>query len=238
MTSIFLTAAWRKLALANYEIDPALLTSYVPAGTSLDLWQGRCYVSLVGFMFLDTRLKGIPIPGHRNFEEVNLRFYVVRKTGSEIRRGVVFIKEIVPRHALAWVARALYGEPYQALPMRHTWQEANNGQHVQYAWKSSGAWHALSVEASTAAHALVPGSEAEFITEHYWGYTRRSQARTSEYQVEHPSWNVHPVHRYDVDVDFGAVYGDHFAFLNQQQPVSVMLAEGSAVQVRSGTSLR
>ena len=43
--SVFLKAEWRKLVLANYAIDPSLLSKYVPAGTTLDLWKGTCYVS-------------------------------------------------------------------------------------------------------------------------------------------------------------------------------------------------
>ena len=102
----FLTAQWRDLLMVNYEVDPSLLADRVPLGTTLDLFEGKCFVSLVGFMFLDTRVMDFLIPFHVNFEEVNLRFYVKRETRTEIRRGVVFIKEIVPRGAIAWVARA------------------------------------------------------------------------------------------------------------------------------------
>src|SRR6478735_9893003 len=107
----FLTAEWRDLVMANYEIDPSMLADRVPRGTELDLHEGRCFVSLVGFMFLETRVMGFPVPFHTNFEEVNLRFYVKRKTEDEVRRGVVFIKEIVPRYAISTVARVMYGEP-------------------------------------------------------------------------------------------------------------------------------
>src|SRR5579864_4477520 len=106
----FLTAEWRNLAMLNYEIDPNLLREYVPAGVELDQWNGHTFMSLVGFSFLNTKVLGLPIPFHRNFEEVNLRFYVRRNTRNEIRRGVVFIKEIVPRWAIAFVARSVYGE--------------------------------------------------------------------------------------------------------------------------------
>ena len=119
MTSRFLTAEWRDLVMLNYEIDPGILAGLVPAGTELDLWQGRALVSVVGFHFRRTRVMGVAIPGHSNFEEVNLRFYVRREGPEGWRRGVVFVKEIVPRFAIAWVARALYNENYVALPMRH-----------------------------------------------------------------------------------------------------------------------
>jgi Uncharacterized conserved protein (COG2071) len=113
---VFLTAEWRALAMLNYEVDASLLRHFVPAGTELDCWQGKTLVSLVGFRFLKTRVLGIPIPFHRNFDEVNLRFYVRRAEATEVKRGVVFIREIVPRRAIAAVARAFYNERYLALP--------------------------------------------------------------------------------------------------------------------------
>ncbi len=116
-TSQFLTAKWLNLAIINYEIDPIKLSSYVPTGTQIDQWNGKTYISLVGFNFIDTKLKGIPVPFHRNFEEVNLRFYVRRKENKTWKRGVVFIKEIVPKAAIAFVARLFYNENYIALDM-------------------------------------------------------------------------------------------------------------------------
>jgi uncharacterized protein len=117
---VFLSAEWRDLVMLNYEIDPRLLAEYVPAGTVADSFMGKTYVSLVGFRFCRTKLFGaITIPFHSNFDEVNLRFYVRRQEGAESRRGVVFIAEIVPRQAVAKVARALYRENYRCLPMRH-----------------------------------------------------------------------------------------------------------------------
>src|ERR1700694_5344735 len=92
---IFLRAEWRNLAMLNYEVEPALLARFVPNGTELDRWNGKVFVSLVGFCFLKTEICRISIPFHRNFDEVNLRFYVRRREGNEIRRGVVFIREIV-----------------------------------------------------------------------------------------------------------------------------------------------
>src|SRR3954468_20670393 len=119
MPRIFLAAEWRYLAMLNYQVDPAILHPHLPRGTELDIWNGRHYISLVGFRFLNTRVLGVPIPFHRNFEEVNLRFYVRRKGPEGWRRGVVFIAEIVPRFAIAAVARLFYNENYVALPTRH-----------------------------------------------------------------------------------------------------------------------
>jgi uncharacterized protein YqjF (DUF2071 family) len=233
----FLRAEWRKLALANYAVDPDLLKPYLPAGTELDLWEGRCYLSLVGFMFLNTRLLGVKVPFHVNFEEVNLRFYVRRQVGDEWRRGVVFVKEIVPRPALSWVANTIYREHYETLPMKHFWAEDDEQRTVEYLWKTDGQWQSFRVEAAAAATAIAAGSEAEFITEHYWGYARIGPERTNEYEVTHPRWEQYAVHDFTIAVDFARVYGPEFAVLDVSEPVSVMLAEGSLITVESKRSL-
>lgn len=233
----FLTAEWRKLALANYVVHPDVLLPYLPYKTELDIWEGKCYVSLVGFMFANTRLLGIPIPFHTNFEEVNLRFYVRYKDGNEWKRGVVFVKEIVPRHAITFIANTLYKEHYQTMPMRHLWQQNNGVQQVQYDWKYNQKWQSIQLHASLQAESIDEGSETEFITEHYWGYTQINAQQTCEYQVTHPRWEHYRVKNYHINVDFGLVYGNYFAFLNQLTPHSVMLAEGSSITVEGISKL-
>ncbi|MDC8003061.1 DUF2071 domain-containing protein [Aureisphaera galaxeae] len=234
----FLKAEWRKLAMANYEVDPALLKPYVPHGTELDTWNGTNYVSLVGFMFLNTKMLGVKIPFHVNFEEVNLRFYVKYKDGAEWKRGVVFIKEIVPKHAITFVANTLYGEHYATHKMKHTWTENESSRQVSYAWKVAKQWQKFSVEAERELSLIEEGSETEFITEHYWGYTKKNDTTTTEYEVTHPKWQQYEVKNYDIDVDFGATYGDTFQFLNEETPKSVMLAEGSLITVEGKRTLK
>lgn len=237
--SVFLSAEWRKLAIANYAVEPSLLASRLPKGTELDLWNNTCYVSLVGFLFLNTRLKGIKIPFHTDFEEVNLRFYVKRLDPNGTKRGVVFIKEFVPKSALTFVANTFYGEHYHTVPMNHVLVK-NSEKHtlkIDYSWKLKE-WHSLSVTADAIPNDFIAGSEEEFITEHYWGYTKVGSTRTSEYAVEHPRWQVYPVKDYRIDVNFGKLYGDQFAFLNKLKPVSVFLAEGSEITVREAKVLQ
>ena len=237
MLASFLTAEWRKLAMANYAVSPDLLKPYVPNHTELDLWNGVCYVSLVGFLFDNVRLKGVPIPFHTSFEEVNLRFYVRHrdKEGNWIR-GTTFIKEIVPRYAVSWLANFIYREPYVTLPMRHQWKNLHDRLAVSYAWKQQQ-WHCFEVTADPVAVAMPEGSMEEFITEHYRGYTAYSPEITTEYEVEHPRWQVYPVKKYSIEVDFRRVYGTDFAFLNLQKPDSVLLAEGSPIRVRVARKL-
>lgn len=228
---IFLKAQWQHLVMANYAAEPALLQPYLPAGVELDLHQNAAWVSLVGFRFLGTRLFGVPIPWLGTFEEVNLRFYVVRREGVETRRGVVFINETVPHHTVAWVANALYSEHYTAMPVTHSIRSAADALEVRYAWKKAHRWNHLAVTAAATAEPQQPGSFESFIFEHYFGYTRIDAQQSEEYRVNHPSWTVHPVRHFEVDCDFGAMYGTPFAHLGQQQPHSVFLATGSAVSV-------
>jgi len=224
--------------MLNYEIEPSVLAPYVPAGTELDLWRGKNLISVVGFLFLKTRVFGIPIPFHRDFEEVNLRFYVRRQALDGWRRGVVFIKEIVPRAAIALAARNLYHEPYIALPMAHR-IEATAGvvQSAEYSWRFGGRQNGLKLTTRGGPEPLSEGSEAEFITEHYWGYNRQPDGSTLEYQVAHPRWRVYDVAAAVLNCDVAGLYGERFRDSLEHKPSSTFLAEGSAVTVYQGERL-
>ncbi len=236
----FLTAEWRSLVMWNAVVDKSLLVPHVPAGTELDLWNGEALVSLVGFRFLRTRLKGIPIPFHQNFDEVNLRFYVHRRDDhGQWRRGVVFIKEVVPLPAVSLVARWVYHENYVTRRMRHSIApptESAAGQFI-YEWRDRGEWLRLAAEVSGLLAELTPGSDADFILEHYWGYTRQPDGSTFEYAVEHPRWRIWPQVTGTFAGDATALYGPEFASALKQPPHSIVAAEGSAVVVRQGTRL-
>lgn len=235
MVSSFLSAKWQHLIMINYEIDPAVLTPFIPKGTELDLWNGKAYVSLVGFMFLDTRVKGIAFPCHRNFEEVNLRFYVKRShSPKEERRGVVFIQEVVPRWGIAKLARVLYNENYVSLPMRHFIDQQPEKTTVEYQWKFNERWQKIRVCCEGLPEYPLKDSEAEFIAEHYWGYTTQHDGGAKEYEVKHPPWRIWDVHDYEISVDAHNLYGPKFAKYLEKKPVSVFLAEGSEVVVFKG----
>jgi uncharacterized protein len=255
MAFTFLTAEWRKLIMAQYEVAPEVLLRHLPRGLELDLYQGRCFVSLVGFLFDRVRILGVPVPGHTRFEEVNLRYYVKRKlppeqaTGEKTlepgyRRGVVFLSEIVPKRAITAVARTLYGEAYSTAKTRHCWstegpsaravRHGAEPQEVRYDWKHRGTWQTLEVQAGNTAHAMQPGSLEEFITEHYWGFTPRRSGGTAQYAVEHRRWEVYPVRASRVAANFGSLYGPEFAALGGRTPDHVLLAEGAPVRIRWG----
>lgn len=235
----FLTAEWRNLAMLNYEIDPGILAGRVPVGCELDAWSGRCFVSMVGFQFLRTRVLGVPVPFHRHFVEVNLRFYVRRKSEGTWRRGVVFVKELVPRRAIAWVARRVYGENYDALPMRHEIGAAATPEirSVAYRWRRRGAWEGLSATFSGEPALCADAAEETFITEHYWGYSRLRDHATVEYQVEHPRWRVWRASTASLDCEAASLYGPEFVEALSAAPSSAFVADGSPVVVRRGVRL-
>jgi uncharacterized protein YqjF (DUF2071 family) len=232
----FLTAEWRHLVMLNFPVEREVLQPFVPKGTMLDTYKGVAYLSMVGFRFLKTRLCGVPIPGHGDFEEVNLRFYVRRLAGDEWRRGVVFVKEIVPKPAIAAVARAVYNERYVALPMRHSIQssDASGGGSVEYSWQVDGEWNHVRASTKASATEPLPGSLEEFITEHYWGYVRQRNGSTVEYRVEHPRWRVTPADTTELNGDLSELYGEAFVSCLKQPPTSAFIADGSAVTVFRG----
>jgi uncharacterized protein YqjF (DUF2071 family) len=232
----FLTANWRYLAMMNFAADPKLLEPLLPRGTELDFHEGKTFLSVVGFLFLDTRVLGWPIPFHRNFEEVNLRFYVRRKNVEDWRRGVAFVREIVPRQAIAVVARTFYGEPYVALPMRHRLEPQDGRILTEYQWRRGRRWETLAMTALGEPQASARGSHEEFITEHYWGYTAR-RSGLSEYRVEHPRWRLWPAQTARFEADVATLYGPQFVDALSEPPVSAFIAEGSPVEVlrRSGS---
>jgi hypothetical protein len=234
MLKPFLTADWRYLAMLNFAVDPKILQPLVPRETELDFHDGQTFLSVVGFLFLDTRVIGVPIPLHRDFEEVNLRFYVRRKSADQWRRGVVFVRELVPRAAIAIVARTFYGEPYSALPMRHALEHKDGRLFAEYQWRRGRRWETLAMTASGEPQNAGHGSHEEFITEHYWGYTAR-RSGCSEYRVEHPRWRLWTAETTKFDADVGTLYGPQFVEPLAAPPASGFIAEGSHIEVHKRT---
>jgi uncharacterized protein YqjF (DUF2071 family) len=222
-------------AMANFRVDPSVVEPWVPRGTILDVIDGHTYLSIVGFLFRETRVLGLSVPFHRNFEEVNLRLYVRREINDEVRRGVVFLKELVPRWAVSTVARAFYNENYATLPMRHDLHgfddDSADTREIRYQWRLGDRWHALHMQVNGPPAPLRVGSHEEFITEHYWGYCRQRDGGTVEYHVEHPSWHVWHATKHQFDCDVERLYGPSFASALTQPPVSTFVADGSPVHV-------
>ena len=230
----FLTARWANLLMLNWEVPAAMLEPYRPRGLELDLFNGKCFASVVAFEFLNTRILGLGIPGHRNFIEVNLRFYVKRTVDGEERRGVVFISEYVPLFWVAFIARALYNERYSRVPMTMDVTVSGEDRDLEFAWRAGGSWHRVRSNLQGQPQALGTGSQEEFIAEHYYGYTRQRNGKTVEYQLEHPSWRMWKDVPVSCDWRPALSYGAAWGVVFSEPPAFSFVAEGSAVSVSHG----
>jgi len=166
--------------MLNFVVDPAIIAPLVPPGAELDYENGETFVSVVGFLFLDTRLLGLPIPFHRDFEEVNLRFYVRKKSADTWRRG--------------------------------------------------RKWESLTMTATGEPENISACSHAEFITQHYWGYTC-VRGGCSEYRVNHPRWKIWNANNFEFRGDTAALYGQQFVETLSAPPRSAFIAEGSPITI-------
>jgi uncharacterized protein len=256
-----LTAEWRNLVILNFPVPTDIIKRLAPPGTEPDLHHGQSYISIVGFLFQNVRLFGLSIPGHTNFPEINLRYYVRRTIGAEIRRGVVFASEIVPRRAVSIVANHLYNENYITRPMRSEIQIAGSDLAVEdkvaYAWKNPSRKrmplsfkerlgegspvvvrpqrdNRLAAQVAAPLALPSPGSLEEFIVEHYWGYTHGRDGRTREYEVAHVPWRVAPAVNVIWNCNIPATYNSPLAEFLTSPPTSAIIAEGSAIQVFRG----
>lgn len=232
---VFLRATWQNLLMANYVVDPAWIQPYLAFGTEIDLFDGNCFVSLVGFEFNNTRVKGIAFPWHRNFVEINLRAYVKRQDENGTKRGVVFIKEIVPKHMITWIANAFYHERYVTMMTGGGMYSTDKADYIGYIW---GKGHCIEAKLGPDKKKLVPGSIEEFITEHYWGYASINASGSLEYAVEHPAWETRDVVKSMIKVNFEKLYGAQFSSLKDTQPHSVLYACGSDILVRHPIKIR
>lgn len=223
----FLTARWSNLFLATYAVPPELLEPRLPPGLALDLRDGRAFVSLVAFDFLDTRVLGVPWPGFRNFAELNLRYYV----RQDDHRGVMFVREFVPQRFVAWLARTVYNEPYLAAPLASTIEDGPDLITLEHKLFFAGRTHTITATGRKPAYRPADDSVEHFFKEHHWGYGISRRGGMMRYEVEHPVWNTYPVERYQIDLDWAAVYGPEWAFLAGAIPTSTVLAVGSPVAV-------
>ena len=231
---LFLSAEWRHLAMLNFTVDPACLQPLAPRGTTVDAYEGQTYVSLVGFLFTRTKVMGIPLLFHQQFEEVNLRFYVRRLCGQETRRGVVFIKEIVPAFLITHSARFFYNENYITCPMRHRIEMEGDRTALEYSWRYDETWNRIAVTSSGEPQPVLPGSLEEFITHHEWGYTRQRDGSCLEYRVIHPRWNVASATESSLECNGTALYGPELGAALCEAPASAFVIPGSAVNVYRG----
>lgn len=220
----FLTAEWRDVIGITFPCPPERLLPYLPPGATIDTLDGSPRVSLVAFAFSRTRVLRVPVPGHIRFPEINLRFYV-RYRGQ---RAVVFIRELVPRRAIATIARLRYNEPYVRVPM--TWGRELEAGSLRV-WHRFAKGSSIDVTAAATGTLPAPGSPGHWLTDHALGIGRRRNGAAVLYHVAHPTWALHEIAAVALDVDFAAIYGPSWAWLADTEPSHVSLATGSAVTV-------
>jgi uncharacterized protein YqjF (DUF2071 family) len=232
----FLTAEWKNLVMLNYAVDASLLERFVPAGTELDSFEGRFYLSLVGFEFNRTRMFGCTVPFHQAFEEVNLRFYVRRQS----KRGVVFIRELVPKFMVAAIARFAFNENYSCAPMSHriAAQIDRGAIEAEYTWGSGRDRCSMLIETEGPSFLPDDDSLSQFITEHYWGYAAQPNGGCLEYEVQHVQWRIRNAKRAEFTGNLAGLYGSEIASALARNPDSAFLAEGSPVTVYKGVRIR
>ncbi|NOK59935.1 MAG: DUF2071 domain-containing protein [Chloroflexi bacterium AL-W] len=230
----FLTAHWYDLIMINYAIPPDLVEKYLPRHCMVDVEGEETYASLVLFEFSNTKVAGIKWPGYTTFSEINLRLYVQRIDGDEVRRGVVFVQELVPKRLIALIAHTFYAEPYRYAPIKRAVNTLKTGRELAYHW--SNAYH-LHIHSSDNWYTPAQNSHEAFIINHYWGYTPIGN-KTNEYAVNHPQWDVCDAAMLASGVDFEAMYGSTWSFLNHTIPTSTFVAKGSDVSVSSKRILR
>ncbi len=213
------------MAAITFAADEQQLRPYLPRGAAIDTLEDSPRVSLVAFEFRRTRVCGLAIPRHIAFPEINLRFYV-RHDGE---RGVVFIRELVPRRMIATVARLLYNEPYQRVPMSCGAKSTEDGGVL--VWHRFGRGSFLTVKGAAAAVVPEAGTAANWLTDHSLGVGQRRDGTTRLYNVAHPTWALREVDDFALEVDFSALYGPQWAWLHDATPSHLSLAVGSPIAV-------
>lgn len=224
-----LTAEWRHLLFLSYPVDPALLRPFLPASTEIDAWDGRAWLSVVAYQFRAVRMWNVPVPGHQDFEGLNLRFYVKREVGGQVRHGVTFLSEIAPRPALAMMTRLMFHEPYTARAMRSV-VDYGPPLRVAYSWRADTSWQHCTAVAAGPAETPRPSTLESFLVERHFSYTQQPNGTTLEYRVDHSPWRVFATASRHCVADYTALYGPEIGSL-LTQPASELIAEGSPVRV-------
>ena len=228
MEKIFLTANWKHLLLINYLTDPDLLKPFLPKGCELDLFEGKACYSLVAFQFLETKVKGMQIPGYHHFPELNLRFYV-RYKGE---RGVCFIREFVPSLAVSYVAKLFYNEPYKRAAMADRIRFNDDVVTAEYYLTFANQHLKVYAEGENAPYFPKEGSSEDFFKEHQLGIGRTRSDQVVTYRVNHPRWRIFPISDFGVEMsDQSFHFTDQFHLKQKTKPHSVILAEGSEITV-------
>ena len=231
MKTHLLSAHWTNLLVVNFETTKIFLEKHLPAGTELNDWNGKYFMSLVGFQFSKTKICGILSPFYRSFPEINLRFYVKRKTKTGWQNGVVFIKEIAPAKLIGFMAGWLYNENFICLKMKSRFINEGDKNKIEYCWNINNEWNYLKAIVKNKPVHYPQESLEGFISSHYHGFTRITETQTKEFEVIHSPWKIYHVLSFDIKLDAEAIYGKESAPFFSHQPCSVFMMDGSETKV-------
>lgn len=226
---IFLTARWENLVIISYKISPDLLQPHMPKGFEPDTIDGNAFVSVVAFVFADTKVKGIKVPFNVNFPEINLRFYVKNNE----KRGVVFIREFVPKIFIPVIANTFYNENYRYIPMESK-VSINGIIKLNHTIELNNKSYSITAEAENKPYTPATNSTEHFFKEHEWGFGITKKNETMIYKVEHPVWEVYPLIKFEHTFNFAEIYGHEWESLDSEKPYNIAFAKGSPVKVFHG----
>jgi uncharacterized protein len=226
----------RFAVFTTYEVDRRVLEPLVPAGTELDPWQGRTFISLVAFEMTDSRLCGVPLPFARAYDQINLRFYVRRPLADGSRRpGVVFLRELVPVPALVVGARLLYRERYERQPVsarvRPPDPAGGRPGRAIYRWRRHDQLHRLAVDFAAPLELPAEGTLERFLAERHWSYAAPADGHTREVRFDHPPWRVWQARAARLAPSTAASFGERFERALASEPASAFVAEGSRMRL-------
>jgi uncharacterized protein YqjF (DUF2071 family) len=230
----FLTACWQNLLVATYRVPAELLQNRLPKGLALDDLGGDTFVSLVAFEFSGTRILGVRCPGYGHFPELNLRYYV--RAGAE--RGVIFIREYVSSRLVAYLARRWYNEPYRVAPLSAARSDNGTSISMRFELTLPDRTHSLAIQSAKHSFRPAPGSTEHSLLEQRWGFGLNHRGELIRYEVMHEPWQIFPVTSFHIDLDWAAVYGHEWRWLNDATPLSTIFAAGSAIELYRQTSVQ
>lgn len=226
-----ISSEFRKVALLNYIVPPEVVEKYLPKYTKPDFYNGNCFISLVGFQVKKLKVSDVKVPLIKDFDEIDLQIYVKRFDGARWVKGVVIISRIFDQPGAATLTNTLFKTNYTSMPTTSEVNETEEGLEVKYSWQLNGKEQSFSVKSNNLAAPYDKDTEAAFILDRSLGFIKAGEEETFQYTINHASWHLYTVEEYAVDVDFSRQFDPVLNILNTMVPQSVILTEGSTVEI-------
>jgi hypothetical protein len=179
---------WHDLLFAHWAIDAALLRPGIPAGLSIDTFEGRAWLGVVPFRMSGVRWRWTPVlPWLSAFPELNVRTYV----SIQGKPGVWFFSLDAANALAVAAARLSFHLPY--FRARMSCREVDGW--VEYrSWRTHRGAPAAAFEARYrgSGEAFEPrlGTLEHFLTERYCLYSAASGGRIYRGEIHHPPWRL------------------------------------------------